>query len=148
MKHHSKNDARKRVVWFLLVLCVIGFFIALYLTFQHYTGGTPNCSLVGGCEVVTTSKYATLFGIPISLFGTLYFFALIVSLFAWLQHKQRMFEMIAGILIILGAIISCILIAIQVFILDAICIYCMTTDSISIALLFLFFYKRERAFLP
>jgi len=146
-QHHNKDTARKRVVWLMLALCVIGFFVALYLTFQHYTGGTPDCSLVQGCEVVTTSEYATIFGVPISLFGALYFFALTIVLFAWLQHGKRAFDAVAGILVISGSIIACILIGIQIFVLDAICLYCMTADSISIVLLFLFFYKRAYSFL-
>ncbi len=134
---------RERIIWLMMVLGVLGFFVASYLTFKHFLGEVPSCSLLSGCEIVTTSLYSELFGLPISLFGSLYFLSVIVLLLALIQSKNLVFEKWAGIIIATGALISVFLLGAQVFELKAVCVYCLTSDIISIVLLFLFFIKRR-----
>ena len=129
-------------MWVMVALSIVGFFVATYLTLTHYQGVAPTCA-IGGCNTVITSEYAVQFGVPISLFGAAYFLALIGLLVGFLQHHKKMLELLAGMMITAGAILAVVLILIQVKVLDAICQYCIISDSISIILLFLFFYKRD-----
>jgi uncharacterized membrane protein len=57
-----------------------GLGIAGYLAVVHYTGGTPVCTAGGGCEVVQSSSYAELAGIPVATLGVLGYVALLASL--------------------------------------------------------------------
>ncbi len=134
---------RKTILYSIIVLSIIGFFVATYLTLVHYKGELPKCS-ISGCEVVSTSEYAVQFGVPIALFGAAYFLSIIILSVLVLQNsKNRIFDILLGTLIGLGAITSCVLLFIQFFVLGAICIYCVASDSISIILLFLYFYKNK-----
>lgn len=51
-----------------VILSVIGGGIAIYLTWVHYNMGALVCGN-GGCEIVQTSVYATMMGVPIAAFG-------------------------------------------------------------------------------
>lgn len=130
----------------MLLLATAGFFVAVYLTVEHYLGQVPACSFLSGCEVVTTSEYATIGPFPISLLGAGYFLTVWASLLALLQTGRSAFLTIVGIFTAMGALVAAGLLYLQVFVLEAVCIYCVTSDSISL-LLFIFFllrWMRER----
>lgn len=55
-----------------LVLALAGAAIAGYLTYVHYNIDALVC-VGGGCEVVQTSKYSEIMGIPVAVFGLLMF---------------------------------------------------------------------------
>lgn len=72
--------------WFYplaITLTLFGFIVSTYLTIEHYTGSTTlACSTSGAvdCHKVTTSRYSSLFGIPVALLGLIYFIPLLASL--------------------------------------------------------------------
>lgn len=138
--------AASALTWTMLLLATVGFFVAAYLTVEHYLGQVPACSFLSGCEVVTTSEYATIGPFPISLLGAGYFLAVWVSLLALLQTGRKIFLSITGVFTALGALIAAGLLYLQVFVLEAVCIYCVTSDSISLLLFILFLLRlmRER----
>lgn len=60
----------KKYKWLVLgflILGFLGFLDATYLTVKHYLGTPINCSIFEGCEKVTTSQYATVGGVPVSV---------------------------------------------------------------------------------
>lgn len=64
--------------WVGLPLCVLGFGIAAYLTYEHYTGSQgltcPLSNHLINCLAVTTSKYSIIHGIPVADLGLVFFF--------------------------------------------------------------------------
>src|SRR5512135_1947023 len=61
-----------------LVVTIIGLVDALYLTYIKLSNTTAGCLPgVGNCEVVNTSVYSQVFGIPIAIFGALAYIALL-----------------------------------------------------------------------
>lgn len=127
----------------MIGLAVIGFFIAFYLTVEHYLGQVPTCSFLSGCEEVTTSAYSTVFSVPISLFGAGYFLTIASLLLAYLQQGNKKFFVAAGALVSVGAAVAAALIYVQIGVLGAVCIYCVSSDSISLLLLLLFIAARK-----
>ena len=51
------------------VVALIGLGDAIYLIIHHLTGEQVPCSIVVGCEMVLTSEYATIAGIPLAAFA-------------------------------------------------------------------------------
>lgn len=135
---------RRPLIGLMIALAIGGFFVAFYLTVEHYLGRVPTCSFLSGCEVVTTSSYSTVLGIPISLLGAGYFLSVAALLALYLQRGSERFFKAAGVLVSVGAVIASVLIYLQVAVLEAICIYCITSDSISLLLLLLFISLRAR----
>lgn len=71
---------RIRVAQFVAAL--LGLLIATYLTLYHYAGIPLVCSSQGliNCESVLNSPYAYLFGLPIAVYGIVFFVGEFVAL--------------------------------------------------------------------
>jgi uncharacterized membrane protein len=65
----------------MIVLAVIGIGVATYLTYIHYAGIKPLCGRNGGgCEIVQTSVYSKLAGVPVALIGLIGYVLILASL--------------------------------------------------------------------
>ena len=64
--------------YLILILNLSGFLISLYLTYVHYSSNIYVCPAGNDCDKVLTSKYSRIFGIPISLLGTIYFLMVLI----------------------------------------------------------------------
>ena len=91
---------------FLLVVALLGFADAAFLTVEHYQGVVPPCSITAGCEAVLTSSYASILGLPVSLLGALYYLVILVCVFAYLENKHEKLLRCALILTIAGFVMS------------------------------------------
>lgn len=115
----------KWVIWALLVVSFIGFLDAAYLTVKHYFSSSVICSFLAGCEIVTTSQYATIGNIPIALLGTLFYLAVFILSAIYLDTgRSGIIKTILGFSVI-GFLSSVWFVYLQLFILKAICFYCM-----------------------
>ena len=71
----------------IAALALVGLFVAMYLLlYKLGYVGTLSCK-IGSCEKVNTSPYAMLFGVPVSLWGVLYYIALFTT--ALLSTTER-----------------------------------------------------------
>ncbi|MEK7615721.1 MAG: vitamin K epoxide reductase family protein [Patescibacteria group bacterium] len=111
----------------LLGLSLLGFVDAAYLTVSHYQNAIPPCT-ISGCETVLTSEYAVMFGVPLALLGALYY---LTVFFLVLSNSVRVVVWLVGI----GFVISLVLVGLQLFVLDAICQYCMISAATTTLLL-------------
>ncbi len=65
----------------LLVLATIGVALAGYLTYIHYSGTEPPCSIKGNpCSQVQKSQYSELAGVPVALIGLIGYIVILGSL--------------------------------------------------------------------
>ena len=122
----------------LLILSLVGFFDSAYLTISHYKNVVPPCSISSDCESVLTSRFATILGIPLALFGVLYFLALIFLLL--LAKEQNIFPKFFKFLALAGIVASFVLLYLQAFVLHAFCQYCLLVEAI-IFLIFILNYS-------
>ena len=126
----------KTIAIAFLIIAAIGFFDASYLTFQHFFSGPLPC-LTGGCEIVTTSEYSTIIGIPVALLGALYYFSQLILLIAYFESKSLVPLKLAAQISIAGLLASLYFVSLQLFIIKAICQYCMLSAITSTLLFFL-----------
>lgn len=132
-KAHSTQIPNWILVVFLLV-AFFGFLDASFLTLKSYLGGPIPCAIVDGCEEVTTSKYAALFGIPIALFGALYYFFLFVVMLLFFDTQKNIFLFLAVMAVPFGFFVSFVLLYLQVFVIGALCFYCLLSALTSTVL--------------
>ncbi len=116
------------------ITALIGFIDATFLAIEHYRGEVPPCSIISGCEKVTSSEYSEVFGIPLALFGAVYYFALLFSIIAYFDLKKAIILKIAALITPIGLLASLYFIYLQLIIIKAICLYCMISAAASIAL--------------
>jgi uncharacterized membrane protein len=135
--------ARKIIVVFLL-LSVLGLIDATYLTIQHYRDASVVCLLINTCDLVLQSSYATVGPVPVSLLGVVYYLAIfLLSLISLVKKSEKLF-FIAALLAIAGFLASLWFLYIQLFIIQALCSYCLFSalDSIILFILGLTFSLR------
>src|SRR5258708_34161744 len=73
----------------MLGLALIGFGVAGYLVYVHYSGAKPVCSLGGDCERVQTSQWSKLAGIPVADIGLAGYFGILGALGVLRGERQR-----------------------------------------------------------
>ena len=138
---------KNKLLIILLILSFLGFVDATYLTIIHYKHIIPPCTITHGCETVLSSKFATIYGIPLALFGSVYFFTSVVLDILMFQNINNVWlRKIFALFNFSGLITSVILLSLQFFVLKALCQYCLVTD-IDLLLLFYFsvlFLKRSK----
>jgi uncharacterized membrane protein len=136
--------------WFLitvLVLSFLGFLDASYLSILHFKNAIPPCNITSGCETVLTSKYATIYGIPISLFGSIFYLLLIGLSILNLTDFKKIFAKALVLIVLSGALVSAILIYIQFFILRTLCQYCLFSEGVNFLLVVAaFFFIKKKDF--
>ena len=103
----------------IAILSVFGIGVSLYLTYIKVSASSVACGF-GECGVVQASKYAEFLGIPVAMFGVLYYFTLLVLN---TSKKARLFD----IALIWGILFSSYLTYIELFVLEAICGWCVVS---------------------
>lgn len=114
-----------------LILSIIGIFDTTYLIIKHYNQDSINCSIFEGCDLVTTSTYSVIFGIPVAVLGIIFYVSVFALTLWYLKSKNK--KVLASILGLssVGFLMSIWFVYIQVFILDAYCLYCLVSALLS-----------------
>ena len=119
------TEARLRAI--LGVLGVLGLAVATYLTITHYQGDNPVCFAGGhGCETVQKSEYAELVGIPVPILGLFGYLTVLVAA-ALPGDPGRLLGLFAGLI---GFGFSLYLTYLELFVIDAICQWCVASAVI------------------
>jgi uncharacterized membrane protein len=111
----------------MIVLTVIGLGVASYLTYVHYSGIKPLCGLGGSCELVQTSAYSHLAGVPVALLGLIGYIAIMASLLTRESETTR-FATVAFTTVGFG--FSAYLTYRELFSLHAVCEWCASSAVI------------------
>jgi uncharacterized membrane protein len=125
------------LLWTIAVVAFLGFLDATYLTVVHYIGEGLNCSDWGSCNEVTTSKYSVILGIPTALLGSLYYLTVLLLALIHFDTKKSLPLKLIPPLTVVGFLFSLWFVYIQLFVLHAICMYCMFSAGTSTALFIL-----------
>ena len=134
------TDPKQRIAKLPLaaaVVALVGLADAVYLTVHHYTAEPVPCSLTNGCEMVLTSAYAEIGGIPLAAFGAAaYFVAFSLALLTAFGDK-RMWKLF-GPQVILMACFTAWLIYVQAAVIHAFCQFCLLSAATTTTLLIIF----------
>lgn len=134
----SDKSWAKALSWLVagqIGLAVIGLFLATYLAAEHLRGTFPPCSITQGCQMVLGSKYAAIGPVPTASLGIIYYLLLVVLGVAYLQGKQQGWLHLSLRLTVVGAVASLYLVYLQLFVIKAICPYCMSSAAVCFLLL-------------
>jgi uncharacterized membrane protein len=113
----------------IAVLALVGVAIAGYIEYERATGGQIACG-TGGCEQVQSSKYAQLLGVPVAVLGL----AAYASVFATALLRAPAAALAGGTIALAGLAFALYLLAVQAFVLDAYCTWCLASDAVLVAL--------------
>jgi uncharacterized membrane protein len=110
----------------LIVVSAVGVGVAGYLTYVHYQPHALICTTGGGCETVQQSKYAVLAGIPIAIFGL----AAWITVFVLTLWNSELARTLTAALAVVVLAFAAYLVILQLFVIDAVCVWCMANDVV------------------
>ena len=119
------------------LMALLGLFDAAYLALERVTGGALVCPTGGGCEVVQSSSYALLLGVPVAYIGVAGYLALLIVALLALNIERGAGQSLAVLLLALASIA---LLAglyfsyLQVAVIGAICFWCAISALIDIGI--------------
>jgi uncharacterized membrane protein len=108
------------------LVALAGVAVAGYLTWVHFDDTVLVCTTDGGCETVQESEYAEIAGIPVAALG-LVAYALVLGLVGWDAPPARLG---AATIALVGLLFSMYLLVLQLFVIDAVCVWCMANDVV------------------
>jgi uncharacterized membrane protein len=108
------------------LVAIAGVAVAAYLTWSHFEEGSLVCPVGGGCEIVQESEYAEVVGVPVALLG-LVAYVVVLGLVAWDAPLARL---AAAALALTGLVFSGYLLVVQLFVIDAWCVWCLANDVV------------------
>lgn len=118
-------------------LALLGFFVALYLAMVKLGYiGSMSCT-IGGCERVNSSEWASMFGIPVAVWGLGFYVvtfavAYLGTLPGWAASKN--ISLLLVTLTGFGVLYSAWLTYLELFVIHAICQYCVASAIIVTAM--------------
>ena len=112
-------------------VALAGAALAAYLTWVHYDESLLVCVSGRGCETVQQSAYAEIAGVPVALLGLIAYSA-VAALVAWDTPTARL---CAAIIAFVGLAFSLYLLVLQLFVIDAVCTWCVLNDVVVAPLL-------------
>lgn len=131
----------------IALLALVGALVALYLTlFKVGVIGELVCN-IGSCERVNTSRWATFLGLPVAAWGLATYVVLLVLALVSVQ-RDALERQIAWVLVALSGwsvLFSAWLTSKELFVIHAICIWCVTSATIMTLIFFASLLELGRA---
>ena len=112
----------------LAVLDTMGLVVAGYLSVVELSGGVPACGVIKGCEEVALSEYARIGGVPVAVFGVVLSVVLLALAIAWWKTDIYGLLLAHYALSLVGVIFDGYFLYLQVFVIQAVCIWCVTYE--------------------
>lgn len=114
-------------------LALAGIFISLYLTlYKLGIIGELSCS-IGSCETVNTSKWSRFLGLPVAAWGLLFYLDVFVVALAGTLARfedERLISVVLAAQAAIGVLFSAWLTYLELGVIHAICIWCVTSAFI------------------
>lgn len=120
------------------VLALVGALVSTYLLLYKLGFlGTLVCGVDGGCERVQASRWSSFLGLPVAAYGVGGYLALLGIALYGLRGDQagrpQATRWLAG-LSALGVVFSLYLLALELFVIHAICRWCTVSGAVIVAI--------------
>jgi len=130
----------------LLALNVIGLLDAAYLTWVKLVEN-GICGVSSGCEVVNTSQYSSIAGVPIAVLGGAAYVVMLAVLL--LEPRTDFFELNGPLIVfglsLAGVLYSAYLTYLELYVIRAICPFCVLSATVLSAILILSAVRMQRS---
>ena len=119
-------------------LALVGLLVSTYLLlYKLGVLGTIKCVGSGGCERVNTSRFSTLLGVPVAAYGVAgYVVLLTIALFGLREDQVALPRATRWLVALaaLGVLFSLYLLALELFIIHAVCLWCSVSGAVILAI--------------
>jgi uncharacterized membrane protein len=114
---------------------VAGVAVALYLGYVRLANSPPLCGPLVDCALVQTSRFADIAGVPVALLGIV---ANLAMLMLWWQQRRTAVRLATTLLLLLAGlftVFSLYLTFVELFVLHAVCPWCLLSAMLFTAIL-------------
>lgn len=122
----------------LILLGLTGYLLAHYIYRKKKAEHPLVCPLRSKCDVVITSRYSKILGVPVEILGMMYYLAIAIFHAAIVGYPALLTVCVAKIAFIVSAgafIFSAYLVSIQAFVLKEWCTWCLCSALLCTAIL-------------
>ena len=142
---HNPAHARRALMLygFAAFVSLIGLVDSIYLTIEHLSGRSVQCTIVRGCSEVLSSPYASIRGVPLALLGAIAYFAVFsLATLAAFGYKStaRLLPIVVGIMFLT----TLWLFYLQAFVIKAFCQFCLLSALVTLVLTVLVVLARRQ----
>lgn len=132
--NHSKST--HILIYIFLTLGILGLIDSLYLAYAYFTGTPLSCELINGCNEVAQSPYSHIAGVSLPMLGVIYYLFAVSNALLYLYTKSTYAATVLAFATTVGFLASAYFVYAQLFLIGAICMYCMFS-AFSATILFL-----------
>lgn len=136
----GQNSLPHATSWAIPILSLLGLGVSIYLAYVEISHIEAVCGPVGNCNIVQTSPYAQIIGIPIAVLGLFNYVAIIVlwTIQKYTDGPLANLSVLALVgLTIFGTGFSIYLTLLEIFVIHAICAWCLSSAVIATLLMLL-----------
>jgi uncharacterized membrane protein len=120
-------------LWLSTLLCGLGIVVSGYLAYKRMAGGSLACTRWAECDVVNNSLYSKFLGIPVSFIGLVAYLVLLALAVAALRtdgRVQRQILLLSLLLSLGGVGFSVYLTYVEIYVIEALCSWCVASAII------------------
>jgi uncharacterized membrane protein len=120
----------------ILLFAFFGLSDSIYLAQQEANDAPLICNVdnLSGCNIVATSPYTRFLGISIAEYGVMFYAFIFVIAALELVVFDRLLRRVLQGASLVGIIASAYLTFLEIFVIQALCIYCLVSAGIALAI--------------
>jgi uncharacterized membrane protein len=139
----------KRFLALVTVLAIAGIVVAGILTASHLSpaADVKFCSSAGGCQTVADSEYSSIGPVPVAVIGLAGYLAILAVVLLATQREDmaRMAPVLVFGMSLIGVLFSAWMTYLELFVIHAICPWCVTSAAIITAIFVVSVFEVRRA---
>ena len=127
----SRNTSGASVL--IMVLATTGVVLTGYLSYIHwFAERAAFCSVGSGCDLVQSSRFSVLFGLPLAAWGLLNYLGIAAFAAASRKNARRLWQVLW--LALIGAVLSIYFQALSALEIEAFCPWCVASAALMLIL--------------
>ncbi|ADI00078.1 vitamin K epoxide reductase family protein [Salisediminibacterium selenitireducens] len=147
---YSYGTSVPKIFGLFTAVAAIGWAVSVFLTGIHFWALPLPASFdpTGTPWQVMTSEYAYIMGIPLALLGAVYYLTVLLMSGLWFQTRAPLILKLLTPVTIIGVMSSAVFVYLQLFVIEAICPFCMVSAASTTVLLLLEYIMIKKSSLP
>jgi len=139
---------RSTLLAIILVLAFLGLADSWYLAQSALSNTALSCGIdaLDQCNTVAQSEYSRLFGIPLAIYGVGFYVLFFVLAAVMLAVARPVLARILYWASVVGLLASLYFLYLQIFVIKALCIYCLASFVLSVLLFLIVWRLKTREF--
>ncbi|MDP3958122.1 MAG: vitamin K epoxide reductase family protein [bacterium] len=119
----------RKLLIIIAIAALFGIADSAYLSYAALRDLPLPCTLLDGCNEVARSPYSKVFGVPLALYGLLFYAAVGGLALAALASPRRVLLSLIKFFALLGFLLSIYFTYLQAVKINAFCIYCLASAA-------------------